>query len=227
MDYLPTLKDEEGSPQALPRGNDPFTEIELCNVIQTALPFSFASAFWATKGAKHFPVSVQTLKQDLELVFPNYAITAKLVAQAEREREKSAKKQTQNGDSGSNSKKQTMDDPIPRKPKPDNKKNPSKGQNQDLVAGGPSAGATDNNSPLKARFEDGRELPKSFMSTEELLSPLEPEPEKKKASESLLKAFMNSKPESAREQQAQEVISVYRDITLTNANIKQMLAILF
>ena len=108
-----------------------------------------------------------------------------------------------------------------------NKKNPSKGQNQDLVAGGPSAGATDNNSPLKARFEDGRELPKSFMSTEELLSPLEPEPEKKKASESLLKAFMNSKPESAREQQAQEVISVYRDITLTNSNIKQMLAILF
>ena len=108
-----------------------------------------------------------------------------------------------------------------------NKKNLRKGQNQDLVAGGPSAGATDNNSPLKARFEDGRELPKSFMSTEELLSPLEPEPEKKKASESLLKAFMNSKPESVREQQAQEVISVYRDITLTNANIKQMLAILF
>ena len=62
MDYLPTLKDEEGSPQALPRGNDPFTEIELCNVILTALPFSFASAFWAAKGAKHFPVSVQTLK---------------------------------------------------------------------------------------------------------------------------------------------------------------------
>ncbi len=58
---LPSLKDEEGSPAELVQGNVPFTELELCNVILTALPFGFASAFWASKGTKHFPVCVKTL----------------------------------------------------------------------------------------------------------------------------------------------------------------------
>ena len=59
----------------------PFTELELCNIILTALPFGFATAFWAAKGSKHFPVYVKTLKEDLELIEPNYQVTANLVAQ--------------------------------------------------------------------------------------------------------------------------------------------------
>ena len=82
--YLPSLKDEKGSPQAMPRGNVLFTDIELCNIVLTALPFNFASAFWASKGAGHFPICVKTLKEDLELVAPTYAVTAKLVAQVKQ-----------------------------------------------------------------------------------------------------------------------------------------------
>ena len=79
--YLPSLKDEKGSPQAMPRGNVLFTDIELCNIVLTALPFKFASAFWASKGSGHFPICVKILKEDLELVAPTYDVTAKLVAQ--------------------------------------------------------------------------------------------------------------------------------------------------
>jgi hypothetical protein len=43
--HLPSLKDEEGSPEELVQGNVTFTKLELCNVILTALPFGFASAF--------------------------------------------------------------------------------------------------------------------------------------------------------------------------------------
>ena len=79
--YLPSLKDEEGSPEELVRGNVTFTELELCNVILTALPFGFALAFWTSKGTKHFPVCVRTLKEDLELIESNYRVIATLFAQ--------------------------------------------------------------------------------------------------------------------------------------------------
>ena len=80
-------------------------------------------------------------------------------------------------------------------------------------------------SPLKAKFEDD----KNFLSTEELIpQALELDGEnahERKASESLLKAFIQSKPDSGREHQ--EIKSIYRDITLSSVNIRQMLAILF
>ena len=43
--FLPSLKDKECSPEELVRGNIPFTEVELCNIILTALPFGFTTAF--------------------------------------------------------------------------------------------------------------------------------------------------------------------------------------
>ena len=67
--YLPSLKDKEGSPTELVRSNEePFSQLEMCNIILTALPFNFASSFWAAKGAKQFPVCVKTLKADLQLI---------------------------------------------------------------------------------------------------------------------------------------------------------------
>ena len=57
-EYLTSLKDKEGCPNKLVRGNVPLTEFEFCNIILTALPIGFATAFWAAKGTKHFPVCV-------------------------------------------------------------------------------------------------------------------------------------------------------------------------
>ena len=68
--YLPSLKDEEGSPTELVRSNEPFTQLELCNIILMALLFNFPSSFWAAKGAKHFPICVKTLKAYLQLIEP-------------------------------------------------------------------------------------------------------------------------------------------------------------
>ena len=80
------MKDERGSPQAMPRGIIPFTGIELCNIVQTALPFNFVSAFWTSKGAGHVTICVRTpkAKEDLELLALTYAVTATLVAQVKQ-----------------------------------------------------------------------------------------------------------------------------------------------
>ena len=43
--YLPSLKDEEGSSTELVHSNEPFSQLEMCNIILAALPFSFASSF--------------------------------------------------------------------------------------------------------------------------------------------------------------------------------------
>jgi len=45
--YLPSLKDEEGYPRELVqgRGNEPFMQLELRNIILTVLLFSFTSSF--------------------------------------------------------------------------------------------------------------------------------------------------------------------------------------
>ena len=37
------VKNEEGSPPELVRSNGPFSQLEMCNIILTALPFNFAS----------------------------------------------------------------------------------------------------------------------------------------------------------------------------------------
>ena len=47
--YLPSLKDEEGLPTELVCSNELFSQLEMCNIILTALPFNSASSFWAAK----------------------------------------------------------------------------------------------------------------------------------------------------------------------------------
>jgi hypothetical protein len=112
--YLPSLKDEEGSPTELIRSNEPFSQLEMCNIILTALPFNFASSFWAAKGAKRFPLCVKTLKADLQLIEPVYSVTAKLAAQVK------LNAKTAPGtapEKGTDYKKRKLTDPIPRKTK--------------------------------------------------------------------------------------------------------------
>ena len=96
-------------PQAMPRGNVLVTDIELCNIVLTALPFNFASAFWVSKGAGHFPIFVKTLKEDLKLVAPTYNVTAKLVAQVKQGLPQATPKE--------DAKKVTMKNPEDRIPK--------------------------------------------------------------------------------------------------------------
>jgi len=87
----------------------------MCNIILTALPFNFASSFWAAKGAKHLPVYVKTLKADLQLIEPAYFVTAKLAAQVKL----NAKSTPGNAapEKGKDYKKRKLTDPIPRKTK--------------------------------------------------------------------------------------------------------------
>ena len=84
--YLPSLKDEEGSPTDFFQSNEPFTQLELCNIILMALPFSSTttSSCWAVKRATHFPVCVKTLNAYLQLIKPAYTITAKLATQVKK-----------------------------------------------------------------------------------------------------------------------------------------------
>ena len=68
---LPCLKDEEGSPDDLPRANMKITTIDLCTHILAAIPFSFSSMYWASKG-EHFPIDVTKLITDLKMLEPEW-----------------------------------------------------------------------------------------------------------------------------------------------------------
>ena len=81
LGYLPCLKDKEGAPADMPRANKPLSDIETCQVILLALPYSLQAAYYAHKGVRHFTTDILTLKEDLQLIQPNFAITTKLVAQ--------------------------------------------------------------------------------------------------------------------------------------------------
>ena len=78
IEDLPCLKDEEGAPDIMPRAQDPFNDMELCTHILTALPSGFSVAYWARKG-KHFPVDVEKLKDDLELIEPEFQQKQKMM----------------------------------------------------------------------------------------------------------------------------------------------------
>jgi hypothetical protein len=77
--FLPCLKDVEGSPEQLKRMDRPFTELELCNIVLQAIPYPFACAFWANKGAGHFPVDLRVMTEDLALHKPEFKRTQGVV----------------------------------------------------------------------------------------------------------------------------------------------------
>ena len=69
----------------MPRANRPLSQIEMCQVILLALPYSLQATYYAHKGVKHFATDVLELKEDLQLIMPTYALTAKLVAQVTKQ----------------------------------------------------------------------------------------------------------------------------------------------
>jgi len=112
--YLPSLKDEEGSPTELVRSIELLSQLELCNIVLTALTFIFVSSFWAAKGAIHFPVYVKTLKVDSQLIEPVHTVAAKLAAQVKANAESTPGTAPEKG---KDFKKCKLTDPIPRKNK--------------------------------------------------------------------------------------------------------------
>lgn len=88
LKYLPTLKDKEGCPTEVPRGDKPFSDYELCEHILQAIPYKFAVAYWAKQGPNHFPSDVKTLKEELKLIEPQFEQTQRLLDQVRNSKAK-------------------------------------------------------------------------------------------------------------------------------------------
>ena len=70
--YLPCLKMTPNSPAGMPRGDKPKSELEMCMRLTGTLPLSLSAAYFASKGAGHFPIDYQKLTSDLILIFYFY-----------------------------------------------------------------------------------------------------------------------------------------------------------
>ena len=65
--YLPCLKQVKGSPDEMEFQNVPFSELNMCIHILSAMPQLIAGAYWSIKG-RSFPTDVEKLKDDLMLI---------------------------------------------------------------------------------------------------------------------------------------------------------------
>ena len=108
---LPCLKDEEGSPTQLPRMDEPYGSYAMCSNILMALPEGLSVAYSARKGDSFAATEVEKLKNDLELIEPEYRQTQKIIEMARNSGGGSKDKAKDKGT------KRSLDDPIPRKPK--------------------------------------------------------------------------------------------------------------
>ena len=60
--YLPCLnKMMPNSPAGMSRGDEPKSELDMCMHLTGTLPLSLSAAYFASKGANHFPIDL--LKQ--------------------------------------------------------------------------------------------------------------------------------------------------------------------
>ena len=69
--YLPCLKMTPNSPAGMPRGDTPKLELEMCMRLTGALLLYLSTAYFASKGADHFPIDYQKLRSDLILIEKN------------------------------------------------------------------------------------------------------------------------------------------------------------
>jgi DNA primase len=67
---LPTLKDVEGSPETMPRGDVKMDEVELCLALLRALPKYLLDHYKTVKGRNHCETSVRDLTSDLMDIEP-------------------------------------------------------------------------------------------------------------------------------------------------------------
>ena len=65
--YLPCLKQVKGSPDEMEYENVPFSELNMCTHILSAMPQIIAGAYCSIKG-RSFPTDIEKLKNDLMLI---------------------------------------------------------------------------------------------------------------------------------------------------------------
>ena len=65
LPYLPCMKQQEGSPVGWIQSNEKYSDMELCQIVLSALPFTLQTAYWARQGS-HFPIDLGQLKVDLK-----------------------------------------------------------------------------------------------------------------------------------------------------------------
>jgi hypothetical protein len=98
----------------MPRGDKPKSELEMCMRLTGTLPLSLSAAYFASKGADHFPIDYQKLTSDLVLIEKNedrqkqlFKQLQKSDMQGEKESDRPPKKKMKPGER------------IPKKQKPD------------------------------------------------------------------------------------------------------------
>ena len=83
--YLPTQKEVEGAPKELKNGKEPFTQIELCEVVLMAIPFNLSSAYWGKQKAGHYPMDLDALTEELVKLEPEFNRLQSLLDAKKRE----------------------------------------------------------------------------------------------------------------------------------------------
>ncbi len=67
---MPCMKDKKGVPHMMKCMDVPFDNIKMCMTILHAIPYGISTAYWARRGARHFPMYTKTLIKDLFLIKP-------------------------------------------------------------------------------------------------------------------------------------------------------------
>lgn len=112
--YLPCLRMTPNCPAGVPRGDKPKSELEMCMRLMGMLPVSLSAAYYASKGADHFPVDFQKLVADLVLVEKNEDRQKALFKQLHKAE---SSKQDEDGSEKPAKKKMKKGDRIPKKGK--------------------------------------------------------------------------------------------------------------
>ena len=158
IEYLPCLKHVEDSPVDLPIMNVPFTELDMCTNILSALPVKMTVAYYASKG-QHFPTSMKKLEEDLILV------EAQVQRQDKMMQDLRSKAGISKGSDGKKTLKMKEGDPIPKKQRtgagkqgpPNNEKGPTHKLCQLCAVHSPSIKGTHNTAQCRKWNADGSE----------------------------------------------------------------------
>mmetsp|Transcript_3324 Transcript_3324/g.6162 ORF Transcript_3324/g.6162 Transcript_3324/m.6162 type:complete len:100 (-) Transcript_3324:107-406(-) len=59
--------------------DQPFMELELCNIVLQAILYLFVCVYWVNKGTEHFPVNLKVMTEDFTLLKPKFKITQGVV----------------------------------------------------------------------------------------------------------------------------------------------------
>ena len=65
LSYIPCQKDEESLAPQMERADKKLNKIDIYTDIIGSLSVDLATAYWATKGGRHFPLCVKALIKDL------------------------------------------------------------------------------------------------------------------------------------------------------------------